>query len=899
MSDRPPVWQTILADLKRRRVFRIAALYGGIAFAVLEASDLLAAGLGLPQQVQTVITLLVLAGFPVALVLAWTFDLTPGGVQRTEPAAPAELEAIVSEPRRRRWPAGIAALLGLFLIFAAGWIAAGRLGWRPGLPQTAYAVEDPRGSYVVLPFAHRSETPLEAELAAQAAGRVTRQLRGWETVRVVPDFALTGVLYDLGATETTLPTIELGIEVARSQRVGTLIALTAEIDGDSAFIEAMLFDAGLGQSVGQPVVARGLTTDLDHLVAPVTQAVLNLRDHPAELETLRRESPNPRAHMEFQTGLDALYGWRLAAAEEHFREAIASDSSFALPHHYLGLTLYWQTSRNPERIVDLGPEVARLARRAERLAEERDLRPGLREHVSAFRRFWEGDYAGARAAYQAILSRDSTDTEAWLLLGAVEFTDPWLTEVEGDGAVPRSDLNVARRAFETTATGSPDFQISYGHLFDLDRRIADAALGRGCPAFERPGGPTLPPYALREAGAQEAFCPVERDSIQWIAPGSVTAADAERALDGAARTEAYLKRWASIQPAQPRPQEEWAEQLLWRQSLLRCDAGTDVAAGLSAGALQRVGRSLALRGDTTAEDRVRLAVLSLAAGEPVAAVALADDALAELAAASDQEGAALAPGAAANVFLATGRPGRAADLLAPSWALSSFGAEDPRDGSIVFAGPVGEAIGHLRVLGATGALDETANAAFEVLAAEWAEPAYTTRQVALLRQAAMESMGLGPALALDPSARASWFESWDQNDLELPGIWRGFLAADREQEALAREELMTAAGNQDPARDRAQDFYVTGLLADVVDADSVALASYRTAAGCPAAIGSLDHAWGLRPLSLYRAGAAAERLGLASDAADLYEAALDLWFAADPPVSAAADTARIALARLR
>jgi hypothetical protein len=95
--------------------------------------------------VLTVITLLVLAGFPVALVLAWTFDITPEGVQRTEHARRGELEAIASEPRRRRWPAGIAALVGLVLFFSAAWVAAGEMGWRLGSPESAYAVEDPRG----------------------------------------------------------------------------------------------------------------------------------------------------------------------------------------------------------------------------------------------------------------------------------------------------------------------------------------------------------------------------------------------------------------------------------------------------------------------------------------------------------------------------------------------------------------------------------------------------------------------------------------------------------------------------------------------------------------------------------------------------------------------------------
>ena len=900
MSDRPPAWQTFLADLKRRRVFRVAAVYGGIAFAILEASDLLAGGLGLPQRVLTLVTLLVLAGFPVALILAWTFDITPEGVQRTESADRGELEAIASEPRRRRWPAGIAALVGLVLFLSAAWVAAGEMGWRLGSPESAYAVEDPRGSYVVLAFAHRAETEDEAELAEHAAARVTRQLRGWQTVRVVPDFALTGVMYDMGVSGPTLASIDLGIEVARRQRVGTLIALTAEVEGDSAFLEATLYDASEGRPVGPPVLTRGLAVELDGLVAPVTQEVLNLRDQPAELETLRSESPNPQAHRQFQDGLDALYGWRLPEAEEHFREAIANDSLFALPHHYLGLTLYWQTSRNPERIVDLGPEIARLTRLAERLAEERDLRPGLREHVTAFHTFWEGDYPGARTAYQTLLARDSTDTEAWLLLGAVEFTDPWLAEPEGATPLPRSNLNVARRAFETTARLSPDFQLSYGHLFDLDRQIADATLGRGCPAYEPSGGPLLPPYATREARDQEAFCPVERDSIQWVREGDVTPSDGERAMLGTARTEQYLRRWASIQPDQPRPQEEWAEQILWKQSLLQCDAAPAAEVKLSREALQRLERALTLRGDTTPEDRVRLAVLSLAAGEPFAAVEAAEAALAELrSATTGEEGGALAPGAAANVFMATGKPERAAEILAPGWPLASFAAEDPVDGSLVFAGEVGVPIGLLRVFGATGAGGEALTRSFGDLAREWAAPAYTSRQAALLRQTALESMGLGPALTLDATVRAAWFEGWSEHDLVIPDVWRGLIAADQGLADEAERHLARVVAGQDRGRTRPREFYLTGVLAAAIGADTVALDAFRSAAGCPASIGLLDDTWGLRPQSLYRAAAAAERIGSDRLAVELYEAVAELWRDADPPLSFAADTARNAPSRLR
>ncbi|MCL7976256.1 MAG: hypothetical protein M8863_03010, partial [marine benthic group bacterium] len=225
----------LFAELKRRRVFRVMAIYGGAAFAVLEAVDLVSNGLPIPGQLRSLLTVMVLAGFPIAVVLSWVFDITPAGVRRTDPARTQELEEIVSAPARVRWPIGLLALAGSCLFLFATWSTASRLGWlEQAAPRSAYAVEDPLGSYVVLPFRHLGDSPEERELSAKAATRLARQLRGWESVRVVPDFAITGALHDLGVESATLPSLEVGLEVGRAQRVGTLIALTAQIDGDSA-----------------------------------------------------------------------------------------------------------------------------------------------------------------------------------------------------------------------------------------------------------------------------------------------------------------------------------------------------------------------------------------------------------------------------------------------------------------------------------------------------------------------------------------------------------------------------------------------------------------------------------------------------------------------------------------
>lgn len=80
-----PAGPTFFEELKRRKVVRVAMVYGGVAFAVLEGADMVFPRLGLPDWTITLVMMLAIFGFPVALVLSWAFDITRGGVERTEP----------------------------------------------------------------------------------------------------------------------------------------------------------------------------------------------------------------------------------------------------------------------------------------------------------------------------------------------------------------------------------------------------------------------------------------------------------------------------------------------------------------------------------------------------------------------------------------------------------------------------------------------------------------------------------------------------------------------------------------------------------------------------------------------------------------------------------------------
>ena len=105
-----PMYQRLFAEMKRRRVFRVMALYGVVGFVVLQVVDLAVPALLLSEWTYRFVAFLLLIGFPVAIVLAWAYERTPEGVQRTRPASAEEIQRTVAAPAAQRWPIGLAAL---------------------------------------------------------------------------------------------------------------------------------------------------------------------------------------------------------------------------------------------------------------------------------------------------------------------------------------------------------------------------------------------------------------------------------------------------------------------------------------------------------------------------------------------------------------------------------------------------------------------------------------------------------------------------------------------------------------------------------------------------------------------------------------------------------------------
>lgn len=80
-------WRDLPAELKRRRVYPVTAAYAVVAFILLQLGEITFQPLGLPNGAMVALIALVIAGFPVVILLAWLFDVTPTGIRRDAGAA--------------------------------------------------------------------------------------------------------------------------------------------------------------------------------------------------------------------------------------------------------------------------------------------------------------------------------------------------------------------------------------------------------------------------------------------------------------------------------------------------------------------------------------------------------------------------------------------------------------------------------------------------------------------------------------------------------------------------------------------------------------------------------------------------------------------------------------------
>ena len=103
---------SLFQNLKKRKVFTIAAVYAVVAWLTIQIVDVINDPLSLPDWFQTVTIVLFAIGFPIALLLAWAYEVTPEGI-KADSAVQATQTVVQSTDRKL-----IYAILGLVVLVA-------------------------------------------------------------------------------------------------------------------------------------------------------------------------------------------------------------------------------------------------------------------------------------------------------------------------------------------------------------------------------------------------------------------------------------------------------------------------------------------------------------------------------------------------------------------------------------------------------------------------------------------------------------------------------------------------------------------------------------------------------------------------------------------------------------
>ena len=282
-------YQQLFAELKRRKVFKVAGVYGVVAFGMIQLADPLADVLRLPETFLPFVVGLLVLGFPLALVLAWAFEVTPDGVQRTGAAAPGEIEAIVAEPAAKRWPAGILAIVGVAALVGGAWWAGRQTA--PGADaESATAVrlaqggpeDDGRPSLAVLPFADMSPNSDQQYFSDGMTEEILATLAKVRELKVAArssSFAFRGENPDIRTVGDSLG-VEYVIE-GSVRKAGEQLRITAQLidaaDGthlwsdsyDRPMIDVFAIQTEIAQSIAEALrVPLGLK-EANRLVTPI------------------------------------------------------------------------------------------------------------------------------------------------------------------------------------------------------------------------------------------------------------------------------------------------------------------------------------------------------------------------------------------------------------------------------------------------------------------------------------------------------------------------------------------------------------------------------------------------------------------------------------------------------
>ena len=309
--------RSFFSELKRRNVYKVAITYAVVAWLLVQVGSILFPTFEVPSWVMKVYVTAIAAGFPVALVMAWAFELTPQGLKRTEAA-----DAAQEHSARGGWIAVIvittALSLGLFLL--------GRYTASQAAPRERGVAT--QRSVAVLPFENLSDDKSNAYFATGIQDEILTRLARLNELKVISRTS-TAQYQSKPANPG---------EIGKQLGVAHLLEGSVQKVGEQVRVNVQLINAQNDAHVWADTYDRKLTdifaveTEIAKSIAEQLQA--RLTGHEQEALALKPTS-NPEAYDAYLRGLAAeseslLTVYPFQKAISFYKRAIKLDPDFAI-----------------------------------------------------------------------------------------------------------------------------------------------------------------------------------------------------------------------------------------------------------------------------------------------------------------------------------------------------------------------------------------------------------------------------------------------------------------------------------------------------------------------------------------------------------------------------------------
>ena len=414
--------RSFFEELRKRKVVQAAAIYGAVAWGVTEIVVTVVQQLFLPQWVSTLAVIFFVVGFPVAMFLSWTFDLTSGGIRRTEVTS-------------RRGTASIALSMALLIAGTAGLflLIKPTLDDRVSTAESAAVVPN---SIAVLPFDFSGPNPGDSHLGSGLSDELRDQLGRVSGLRIA-------------ARSSSVAAAQLGSDakaVAERLGVATLLEGSMRRQGNILRVSVQLIDGATGLAIWNDRFDRDrreLLNVQQDIAAAVVRTVLpgssQPMAEPATLNATANELMLLARHYEQQVREREDVDYEtLQRAVHYYRKATEADPESALAQSRLaGALLFLGDIDGAEapayRALQLNPNLAEVQNTfgkflfargspnmGEPLARAVELNPNLPDalHDYAHWSWFNKGTDGVRDLYQRALDLDPLNPARYAALGS-------------------------------------------------------------------------------------------------------------------------------------------------------------------------------------------------------------------------------------------------------------------------------------------------------------------------------------------------------------------------------------------------------------------------------------------------------------------------------------------------